>query len=431
MKYCYIGLDVSSDKVDLCWLNEPTKVSIRDFYESPEFKKHHAELNKSEYSIKYIQSLNPSIIILEPTGTYSRFWTDEFNRLGLKYLLVNQTLVKQTRLALGGSSNKDDPFDSLVMLELYFKYYVERYDRRFWIKDRSETIIQISRLLQEIDSVVKRRTQSINMAKQRLSFEFPAKQSVKSRRENGSLDPDILPSWWAWCCGWTETGTWKLRNNEKTKYQNEYAEAMSRNEGSGLSTLTRECARSICHWHICEAMLERELIPLLNEPEFADYHEVFEEFGFGQRERAWLLTRIYPFEGFFGVPKFRSRRRFRQALGFGKITSQSGKSSSTSRKNSGAASVHAIVFCWVGYRISKGMNDRLLAPGVPKLNKWDCCPQTKVCQEIREFFIKRAYHEVSLQKKTGFALTGAKSATGRKAVELLFERFYAKWVDEF
>ncbi|MEL7036563.1 MAG: hypothetical protein AAFO04_13210 [Cyanobacteria bacterium J06592_8] len=178
-------------------------------------------------------------------------------------------------------------------------------------------------------------------------------------------------------------------------------------------------------------MLERELLPLLNESEFELYHKIFEEFKFGSRERAWLLTRIYPFEGFLGVPKFRSRRRFRQALGFGKITSASGKSSVTSRKNSGAVSVHSVIFCWVEYRISKGLASQLKKPGVPKLNKWDCCPQTPAGKEIQEFFVKRAYYPESLQKKSGKLLVGAKSATGRKAVEILFNRFYDKWCSQF
>jgi hypothetical protein len=31
---------------------------------------------------------------------------------------------------------------------------------------------------------------------------------------------------------------------------------------------------------------------------FAPCHRIFDQFGFRQRERAWLLCRIYPFEGF-------------------------------------------------------------------------------------------------------------------------------------
>ncbi len=117
-----IGFDVSADKADIVWLNEPLKVPLRDFYESTSFKLCHAELNKSAHSISFIQSLKPDICILEPTGVYSKFWIDAFDRLGIRYLLVNQTNVADVRKSFGGSSNKDDQFDALIMCEIYFRH---------------------------------------------------------------------------------------------------------------------------------------------------------------------------------------------------------------------------------------------------------------------------------------------------------------------
>ena len=156
-----VGLDISSDRADIVWLESKVEMPLRDFYDSPQFKMCHAELNKSEHSISFIQSLNPDICVLEPTGVYSKFWIDNFERLGIHYLLVNQTNVSDVRKSFGGSSNKNDPFDALIMCEIYFRHYLERFDRRFWIRDRGEAISQIAKVLNELNGVTKRQTQAI------------------------------------------------------------------------------------------------------------------------------------------------------------------------------------------------------------------------------------------------------------------------------
>ena len=86
------------------------------------------------------------------------------------------------------------------------------------------------------------------------------------------------------------------------------------------------------------------LLPLLANPVFALYHRVFDRFRFGDRTRAWILVRIFPFSKFLkdGKPiidytigtqrkdpshktkKNRTLRRFRQSLGLGNIERQSG-----------------------------------------------------------------------------------------------------------
>ena len=148
----------------------------------------HAELSKNQNSISFIQSLNPDVCILEPTGVYSKFWIDNFERLGIPYLLVNQTNVADVRKSFGGSSNKNDPFDALIMCEIYFRHYLERFDRRFWIRDRGEVISQIAKVLNDLNGVTKRQTQSINGAKQRLSYD-PRQSSGKQPPQQRGTRP--------------------------------------------------------------------------------------------------------------------------------------------------------------------------------------------------------------------------------------------------
>jgi len=98
----------------------------------------------------------------------------------------------------------------------------------------------------------------------------------------------------------------------RTRFENHYRNAIE-GEGTGISGLTRQYAKLICSWHVAEALVEREFLPLLNEPMFSEYHKVFDRFDFGERERGWLLVRIYPFADYLALPRNRALRRFRQA----------------------------------------------------------------------------------------------------------------------
>jgi hypothetical protein len=82
--------------------------------------------------------------ILEGTGTYSYFWKEQLQKKGIFVLVADQGMVKSTRRSLGGTDNKDDEFDALVMCELYRRHYLEIYDRRFWVKELNPKIQEIA-----------------------------------------------------------------------------------------------------------------------------------------------------------------------------------------------------------------------------------------------------------------------------------------------
>jgi hypothetical protein len=419
----FIGLDVSADKIDICWLDGELSIAPRDFYESPNFAQHHEELPYDFSAAQYIQSLNPEVVILEPTGKYGRFWVESFRKLGVRFLLANQTFIKQTRKALGGSSNKNDPFDCLVLLECYFDKFVRRFDRRFWVIERTEAVEKIRHLLLDIDSVTKKSTQLINSAKQRLKVEYPTKSNITSHHLNGKLDPNILPGWWAWVAQWEETETWKLHPPVKKRFENEYNKAMSQGNGSGFSDLTRDYAKQICMWHQSEARLEQELLPLLYSFEFDVAHQVFDQFGFAHRERAWILTRIHPFDQLFlPIPKYRGKRRFRQALGAGSIESKSGKSGEK-RQRTGCAEAYSIIQLYRYRMLEKGIGKQLNDKGHVIYTTSNTRHKSEVFTLARNYYIERLFTE-SGNKKKGRARQDVNNATCRKIVELLFEAFY-------
>jgi hypothetical protein len=131
--------------------NFPT-VALRDFYLSREF-----ELVHSVYKTNEIQDLvdrigglaeeSVAVAILEGTGTYSYFWKEQLQKKGIFVLVADQGMVKSSRRSLGGTDNKDDEFDALVMCELYRRHYLEIYDRRFWVKELNPKLQDIRRTL--------------------------------------------------------------------------------------------------------------------------------------------------------------------------------------------------------------------------------------------------------------------------------------------
>ncbi|MFO7144952.1 IS110 family transposase, partial [Arthrospira sp. PCC 8006] len=94
MNSLIVGLDVSSSWCDAVWLEFMPAGALRDFYESPAFAECHRKLEANAKSIQFLVSLEPSVVILEPTRTYSRFWIDCLHREGIPVLKVDQTMIK-------------------------------------------------------------------------------------------------------------------------------------------------------------------------------------------------------------------------------------------------------------------------------------------------------------------------------------------------
>jgi hypothetical protein len=194
-----VGLDVSRDTADIFVSFAALTVPPRDFYELPEFDGYHYQKPIDAEMADFLAALNPKVVVLEPTGPYSKFEITALEERGIPFLLVNQTMVRDTRKSFGGSDNKDDPFDSLLMTVIYYEKWERVLDRRFWVQYRHPTIRRIRTLLLDIRSAVKKSGAARSSIKQRLvRGEWIAKAKVSSDRQNGSLHPDKLPAFYAW-----------------------------------------------------------------------------------------------------------------------------------------------------------------------------------------------------------------------------------------
>lgn len=398
-----VGIDVSSNRVDVVALDKIPEIALRDFYMSAEFKSCHSVFTPEEADNLLNAIGTDCVVILEATGTYSYYWKNYFSKHDIPVLTADQGMVKSTRKALGGTDNKDDAFDALVMVALYQRHYLEIYDRRFWVADRPHEIKQIKRVLLDLKTTVRKQTSFINTIKSRLAFEYPARAKIQSKRKNGNLDPLNPPAFWAWLAEKPEAICLKWLSRFNNHYQKETDAGRT-----CISDLTRHFAREVCNLHEIEALLEIELTKLLECELFSKYHQVFDLFKFGLRERGWILSRIFPFDSFLCLPKKTAVRRFRQACGLGKVEKSSGQIAPGKGGShwTGCANTRSILWTYVYDRIEP-----------------ECRSYSPVQQELAQFYSERSTNPNGT-KKRGRQLADARNATCRKLADLVFRELW-------
>ncbi len=435
-----IGIDVSASWVDLFCFHGQVPGSIRSFYESADFEKHHSQWPMGMEVVRHILELQPVAVVLEPTGSYSKYLCEKFTEYGIPYLLADQTLIKQTRKGLAGTDNKDDAFDAILLQDLYWdKWEGRRYDRRYWVEDRPEIIKQLKAKLDEIKTAQKKANQSINTIKQRLAAgEWLEKSTAVSKRTRDPYNPNRPPSLYQWLAGWSDGnhGDWEPENKIGLgKIKAAYQRATERGEAREISTTTRELARMICICHRLEMLSRAEVETLLKQPCFKIYHQVFDDFGFDLKERAWILTRIYPFSKFLDEDggsiinykrknsngnrskQHRSKRRFRQSLGLGRVDKHSGSSVRGGSNLKGSADARGVLWYWVKRELEmkRGHDGKFNQPIAQRRNGG------LALLLLDWYWLKRAYEVLTdgRLKKIANAVD-ARNATTRKVADLLF-----------
>ncbi|MBK4732575.1 transposase [Oxynema sp. CENA135] len=388
-------------------------------------------------AVERIAEMAPDIVVLEPTGSYSTFLVESLEHRAIPYVFCNQTLVRQTRKSFAGTDNKDDPFDAVLMAWLYRERYLRTFDRRFWLKARHPKIKDLRSLMLDIKSTTKKSTAITNSLKQRFARGEWIEKSKVQTASNRSLHPDRLPAFWAWLCGWTKNGSWELSKSYHTRFGNQYHRALEKGEATEISQETKDLARCLCLLELTETRLAIAAQEILYSPIFEPYNRVFSRFEFGDRERAWLLVRIYPFEDFLGedgraivdytqsvtrpgqkhkTAKPRSKRRFKQALGVGRTEGRSGTSVRSGSKMKGSAEARSTLWLYLNNNFEKRLNSD------GSCRRGARCKSTQVRERILEQFLKRAFVERDgrLEKKSGDALRAARNGTSRKIAEILF-----------
>ncbi|MCC5640491.1 transposase [Nostoc sp. CHAB 5844] len=261
------------------------------FYSSPKPKSN----QKSAYDfVDYIKTHQPDVAILEPTGNhYSRLWSRILETLGVKILWVGHIELRRYR---GGKNlpNKSDAADALAMAAygLDQENYLEtsELNPRQFLMHRPQVIDQLRELVQQLEHLNRVQSPIINYNRQVLAWQFPEKAHSDSR----STKPGNVPPLWGWLAE-REPEVYPQSYKSLTK---QYQESVAVEFGFTIDPITRLHADWLCDIDLEEQRLESELKLLINNEQFNAYNQIFDQFGFGLRIRARLLSRIYPFEAF-------------------------------------------------------------------------------------------------------------------------------------
>jgi hypothetical protein len=334
-----IGADACSDKLVICSLQQKP----RDIRAAHRGEQEFLEIPTSTIGLKMLLALEPSVVILEPTGTkYIKFWLVNLARHGVEVRLVHNTKLPAYRKGLD-LPDKDDYADALALACYYLDYKDVPYR---WVSHRDADICKLRELLHRIESFNRSVNISINRLKQVLSYEFP-------EHANAGTGAKLF---WGWVAG----------VRESKRYDRELAES----DGLGISSYTKLDA-GILHtqlMHIKE--LEIEIKAILRKPKFAPYMRVFGRWQMGIRVVCGILCQIFPLESLLkdGKPEVeRSRakyskrgkskkrlslRRFKKCLGVAPVREYSGKSDKKAKK-SGSALARKCIWRWVFSQLEK------------------------------------------------------------------------------
>jgi len=315
-----LGLDISKASVSACLLTEKP-IEPRQFYYDCDFHKFEATAFGISRLLSLIGDVANTIAVMEPTGVnYSRLWGTQLARAGVEVRLVGHKELRSFREHHLGLPDKDDDADALA-LAIYGWDYLE-IPRRF-VQVRSQTIVEIRRLVLRLAHLNRVQSPIINRARQDLAWQFPEAAFIRSVRSG-----EKVPLLWGWLCGQRQSVKYDLM--------------LERSIGLGITDELRRHAVRICDIQREEMVLEFQLSKLVAEPQFLQYRKVFAKFGFGRRVEALLLSQIYPFENYLaanGKPDIKIRkgrrsgkptkrhlslRRFCKALGYAPSQENSG-----------------------------------------------------------------------------------------------------------
>ncbi|MEH2140853.1 IS110 family transposase [Nostoc sp.] len=275
------------------------------FYSSPKLK----SKQKSAFDFAdYVTQNNPDVAILEPTGNhYSKLWAKILESLGINILWVGHIELRRYR---GGKNlpNKSDEADALAMAAYAIdrENYLEsgELNPRQFLMHRPEPIDQVRELVQQLEHLNRVQSPIINYTRQLLAWQFPEK--AHSQTESTKLG-NVPPLW-----GWLAQRKLEVHPPSYKSISRQYQQSAAVQFGFEIDPIVQLHASWLCDIDIEEQRLEIKLKSLVNDELFKIYNLIFDQFNFGLRIRARLLSRIYPFEAFLSNGKPLIEREVRE-----------------------------------------------------------------------------------------------------------------------
>lgn len=188
--------------------------------------------------------------------------------------------------------------------------------------------------------------------RQELAWQCPEIASVKSTK----LQEELAPLLWGW-----------LTRRRKSKKYDRISEATI---GSGIEPHTLWAAKQYGEIEEEIFKLKKQLVQLIDNPQFEEYRRIFTKFGFGYQLQGELLGAIYPIEDFLkdGRPEIKirknrqtgnesklklSERRLMRPVGMGAVREDSGQKKKGKQSGSALCSKALWQWCFCRLEVSK------------------------------------------------------------------------------
>jgi hypothetical protein len=384
-----IGIDIGAKFVVAFCLSElPVGIPYTEFYKRNaksciykirvDNKKEGSSI-KIKDAIELLTELKPDCIVMEPTGVwYSKLWAKIADHLGIEVKWIGHGDLAFNRGAYK-FKDKDDRTDAFCLALTYFDPVFNADNS--WLLWRTGAIADVNDRLLEIESL-KATTKILNQQiKQRLKYEFP---EIADRKLTNGLTKSGFTAWVGWLAG--------IHSYKQIK--NLHAKSIATELGISISDYTRAHAASIAGDQIRDTKLMSQLEQSILDPVFDWYRPVLEEFGFGTKMQATILSQIYPFEKFLlaGKPhidryeddrgkhkKNMSLSGFQISLGMGKRLIESG--GSTKLIYSGSSFARKKLYVWITTNVlPEKMQDSWLVTELDKRALSGATPALTVAQ---------------------------------------------------
>jgi len=166
-----IGLDVGRNNACVAVLNSFPDNVLRFYTEN---RQSFIKIKPDSDGLQYLENLNPSQIVMEPTGVwYSSFWHEWAKSKGIPTLWVGHAELAHQRGSYG-FKNKRDPEDALSLACCALDpRFVDRHGNPRFLQFDQDVVGALRRMCLEQEQLTKIRTQTINQVRQRLTLEWP------------------------------------------------------------------------------------------------------------------------------------------------------------------------------------------------------------------------------------------------------------------
>ncbi|MEG4328472.1 IS110 family transposase [Microcoleus sp. herbarium5] len=355
MKYLIVGIDVSRSSISACFLLEKPSTPRDDYFDADieVYQANIENLNRLRAKIESYRA-DKIIAICEPTGmNYAQLWMNKLADWGCEVRMISNSKLPNYRAELmgkeGKSGAKTDDIDAFAIACWYFDKGADSY-----LKIRDPLVSQIKHVCLRLEHLNRVQSPIINRMRQELAWQCPEIALIRSAK----LQEELPPLLWGWLAG--------RRKSQK------YDHILEGTIGSGIEPQTRWAAKQYCEVEEEFFKLKKQLVELIDNPQFVEYRRIFTKFGFGYQLQGYLLGAIYPIEDFLkdGQPEVKlrknrqtgkesklklSERRFMRAVGMGVVREDSGQKKKG--KQSGSALCRKALWQWCFTRLEVTKNN--------------------------------------------------------------------------